>query len=666
MALPALQMSPPSSPLISLFRREASQSRLDELCEFAPAEGEQEELVFWFTELARWLRPARGQRGIAKIRFFEHVLTQHPDWRKNVATAFGRLIEEIEIDRLLAYGGIPSEFHFAGAVKEWLVARTLPMACKTKEGAQVMSLAFLEQDLRWLGRAENVTLFRSLLDEPQRARLEKSVGDALVDLAHQIVAQAHSPGIRSLAQAERSPFKGLFSAVAALNANPEEARAFNEVRGRARQCVALIGEHRAELVERGADLNTTFQLVRTQQQLERLILLADLRHDASDAAVGRASAALVASVLRHRSGKKLFRRSSDLLVQNLVDTAAHVGRKYLSDETSSWRAAFLAGAGGGALMAVATIVKYLLMSLHLPTFYEGVVFSLNYGAAFCAAYLLHFTIATKLPAHTAAALARSVQADGGHRARLSAFSSVWGTLLRLQLAGLVGNIVVAAPLAFALDFGALQVFGRHILTAENAEHMLHSNSVLGPSILFAAVTGLFLWISSLMGATGDNWTRIQGLADRLATNRHVMRRIGASRARSYAEAIVSRMGGLAGNLSLGFMLGLIPALLAIGSIPIEIRHVTVSTASYALALATGTATHSELVLAALGVAVIGIVNVSVSFALALWLAMRATGGARKSASSGALVWIGMRSWLKRSRRSLKPIVAEPVVSPASS
>jgi site-specific recombinase len=185
---------------------------------------------------------------------------------------------------------------------------------------------------------------------------------------------------------------------------------------------------------------------------------------------------------------------------------------------------------------------------------------------------------------------------------------------------------------------------------EKAEHVLASHSVLGPSVLYAALTGLFLWISSLLGAAGDNWTRVNHLADRLATNVHVMKRIGATRARAYADVAVKRFGGLLGNLSLGFMLGGIPAAFAIAQLPVEIRHVTVSTGSVALALAAGAGTRSEIALAVGGVIVIAFVNVVVSFVRALWLALRATRGMRRSPSAYALVRLGIRSTSPRASR----------------
>lgn len=619
-----------------------SSGRLDELCEFAPSDGEQEEVVFWFTRLVAWLRPKRGQRADAKLRFLRTQLEKHPEWREKVAAAFGLLVQRSTVDQLLAYGGIPLHFHFGGAVKEWMVARVLPTACRTTDAAQILRLAFEERDVEWLASSELVALLRMLVDAPLVEVLERGLRESLVDLAHQIVAQAHSPSVRTLAQGDRSPFRGLYDAVLSLDSDASGRAAFEAVRGRIKQCQLLLGDHREELGSRGANFNTTFQLGRMRQQLDRLLLLANLRHDAGDAVLGRAVASLVGAVTRNFDGKRLLARSADLVVENLVDAAATVGRKYLDDEQSSWRAAFFAGAGGGALMAFATIVKFLLSGLHLPPLYEGLAFSINYGSTFCAAYLLHFTIATKLPAHTAAALARSVQATGGHRERLAGFVAVWRTTLRLQLAGLVGNVVVVGPLAFLLDVLAHRALGHHLLSTEKAEHVLAAQSVLGPSIVFAALTGLFLWISSLVGAAGENWTRVTHLADRLASNVHVMRRIGAQRARSAAEATVARAGGLLGNLCLGFMLGGIPAAFAIASLPVEIRHVTVSTGSVALALATGAGTRAEITLAVLGLVVIAAVNVGVSFVLALWLALRATKGMRPSMSSVALVRIGIR------------------------
>ncbi|MEO8874807.1 MAG: hypothetical protein ABI461_04395, partial [Polyangiaceae bacterium] len=184
-----------------------------------------------------------------------------------------------------------------------------------------------------------------------------------------------------------------------------------------------------------------------------------------------------------------------------------------------------------------------------------------------------------------------------------------------------------------------------------------TNSILGPSILYAALTGFFLWASSLIGAAGDNWTRVIDLEERLATNVHAMKRLGVKRARPLAKGFVHRVGGMLGNISLGFMLGGIPALFAIASLPVEIRHVTVSTSSVALGIAAGVGSHRDVWLAVVGVLTIGIVNVAVSFVLALWLALRSAKTGRSAHAAYALVRVGLRYWL--TRRRIAMTITEP-------
>lgn len=629
----------------SFLSARAPSSRLEELCEFAPEDGADEEVVFWFLRLVQWLRPRADQRLSAKLRFLRARLEQNPTWGLRFDAALRRLVTMVDVERLLTHGGISQDFHLAGAVKEWLLAHALPAACKTDDGAQIVRLAFLAQDAEWLRQPELMELFAARADAATRERLRAAVEHSLVDLAHQIMAQAHAPSVRQLAQRERSPYRGLFDAVAALPAGPEAegaARSLRALLGRIRECTTLLQAHRRELAERGADLNTTFQLSRLQEQLARLTVLARLRARNDAASRGDTLATLVAKVARSGSGRRLFARSSDLVIQNLVDAAANVGRRYLGGETSSFAAAFRAGVGGGALMAVAAVLKFLVARLHLPTLYEGIAYSLNYGAVFCAAYLLHFTIATKLPAHTAAALARGVQDGPSHRARLRTFLGVWRSALRLQVAGLFGNLLVAGPLAFLFDVAIHRATGAHLLASEKAHHVMQSQSILGPSALYAALAGVFLWMSSLIGAAGDNWIRVVRLSDRLATNRHAMAHANPVRARARAEAVLARVGGLMGNASLGFFLGMVPAVCAIAQLPVEIRHITVSTSSVALAMSAGATDGAQVALAFAGLAVIALVNVGVSFLLALTLALRATRSSRTAASSQALVRIALR------------------------
>jgi site-specific recombinase len=651
----------------NLLRRREKRARsapgLDTLCEFAPARGTQQELVFWFLELVAWVRPVAGQPVEVRLRYLAAQLERHPDWRDKVARALSRLVESCDVGQLLAYAGVPRDFHLSGALLGWATAKLLPAACDTHDAAQIFSMALRLEDMGWLRSMDQASGLLGLIDPALHEPLRTAVAQSLVDLSHEVVSQAHSSGLKGLTDMARSPFRGLYEAVQALNRDPTDANAARALLGRIRQCETAVEAQRVGLAERGASMNTTFQLLRLRRQLRRLSLLAQLHHDPSPQRIWSALGDLCEGALRAAAGGRLLWGSSYLVVQNLVDTTAAVGRDYLDPGHGGGWAAFRAGAGGGALMAVATALKFLLTSLHLPKLYEGLAYSLNYAAAFSAAYLLHCTIATKLPAHTAAALARGLQQGGSLRVRLDGFVVTWRAMVRLQLLGLLGNVVIAAPLAAALAFGFDALFQRPLLTPAKATHVLETQSLLGPSILYAALTGVLLWISSLAGAWVDNWARVTRLSDRLATNVHALRAHADRRARERAERLTSKVGGLAANIALGFMLGGVPTAFALAELPIEIRHVTVSVGSVAMAWIAGAREVELWWLAGTGVVAIGLTNVVVSFSLALRFAlasMRGMGGRYSS----ALLSLGIRRWA-RGKGTLPRRTSAPVVKPAT-
>jgi site-specific recombinase len=84
-----------------------------------------------------------------------------------------------------------------------------------------------------------------------------------------------------------------------------------------------------------------------------------------------------------------------------------------------------------------------------------------------------------------------------------------------------------------------------------------------------------------------------------------------------------------GYTALGFLLGFMPVAFRFAGLPIEVRHVTLQTASLTLASASlylqdpSTFHFGAVVWGFAGILVIGVLNFGISFALALRTAMRA-------------------------------------------
>jgi len=210
--------------------------------------------------------------------------------------------------------------------------------------------------------------------------------------------------------------------------------------------------------------------------------------------------------------------------------------------------------------------------------------------------------------------------------RIDALVGEAAALVRSQVASVFGNLAAVAPCALGVAALWWLAAGQAPLSVEKARSVLESQSIIGPSFLFAAYTGVLLWLSGLLAGWVDNAFTLRRIDEAIATNRRLVRRIGPERARARADWWKANIAGLAGNVSLGVLLGLTPALFLFAGVPMEVRHVTLSAGQIAVAsftLGAGVVTTMPFWLAMAGLALIGALNVGVSFGLALRLAMRA-------------------------------------------
>ncbi|HEX6827348.1 MAG TPA: hypothetical protein VF104_00055, partial [Burkholderiales bacterium] len=163
------------------------------------------------------------------------------------------------------------------------------------------------------------------------------------------------------------------------------------------------------------------------------------------------------------------------------------------------------------------------------------------------------------------------------------------------------------------------------------------------TVWYAALTGVILWLASLAGGWLDNWSAYHRLP--LAISEHRLgKRLGRKRMARLAGAVARNISGWGTNIALGLMLGITPALGAFFGLPLDVRHVTLSSGSLMLAYASAGGSVLDISFLAWAVAGVGtmfVLNLGVSFGLSLWSAARAYGLPRED------IFELMRRGLKR-------------------
>ncbi len=343
----------------------------------------------------------------------------------------------------------------------------------------------------------------------------------------------------------------------------------------------------------------------------------------------RALMLLLLRVAQEQRGlRPLLASHYSLLARQVAERSAESGEHYITRNHSEFRQMLSRAVGGGAVLAVTTLIKFAVLALGFTAFWAGLWTGVNYALSFVAIMLLHWTVATKQPAMTAAAMAATLHGGVNEDADVEAFVDRVAQLIRSQSAGIFGNLIACGPLVLALQLLATAAFGVPLVSPEKAHYVLHSLTLLGPTVLFAAFTGVLLFASSLIAGWAENWFVFHGLDSAIAWNPRFVARLGAARAQRWSRWCRDNVSGLAANISLGLMLGLVPALFSFFALPVEVRHVTLSTGQ--LAAAAGALRLEVLQLpefwwCVAGIGFTGLLNVGISFWLAFLVALRSRG-----------------------------------------
>jgi site-specific recombinase len=640
----------------------------------------------WMIDVAEWLRhepkvsilDEQAWRRVKHQRtyFLLDWLDAHRDAKRLVQATLQKTLREAVGPELFCATGLPREPAFFNELSERVVKLLLPKPPAQMDLSMLFTAMFPDSaDADWLLGLDQETLarlWRLCADSGIAHTYQQQIDEALQYLVTMVVSVGVSPDFRQRLEPkmplQATPFMALRRELEKYLMMPmHDDAALRSVRMLIAVCKAQTDRIYAHLDEYGVSVGLVYHVERMRAQLSRMARLIELR---SAPYVGQSTGQVQELLVdlinshHHRSTVKgLIRRSFSLLARKMVERNADHGEHYIARDRAEYRAMVTAACIGGIFTAVTALGKSTLTGFGLSQFFEGVFVSLNFAVSFLLLSAVGGVLATKQPAVTAPALA----------AKMSALDTVEGLralmveiafLLRSQAAAVFGNLVAVIPTMLALSVAILTLSGGAVMSPQKAQASLKSLSIIGATPLFAAFTGILLWLASLVAGFADNWFALRRLREALAHHRRLVFAVGSIRAQRWAKWLEDHVATIVGNISLAVFLGMTPVVAGFIGLPIDVRHVTLSTATLTAAassLGWSVFASPEFWLAVAGIVVIGLLNVGVAFACALALALRARDVPKR------IRRIVFRTVLKRFTAApgafLLPAKQEPVVAP---
>ncbi|QTN30354.1 site-specific recombinase [Rhodoferax sp. AJA081-3] len=633
----------------------AEQQALLYLLDTMDADASQVQRHLWLIRLMDWIRGdgSSADAAVARVGQLITAVEADPATTIRLQVWWRTLLDTVDGTTLLSDYGFASRNAFVSELVERLHYKLLPVSPETTDASDLFALVMPSAlDAAWLAALPGTYLERlaELLSapasgmqgaaHPKLTYWQNTLLEAMTFCTSQIRAAGFSPEIRlrmSVRARDASPFHTLASDFDTLRdawlaqldgsgSGADLAQAVNHFRTRLDACRNAASTVYTHLDAHGISVDLVFRLRQLRERVMRIRALLDcLLVDPPHVHTALLMSHLASVGQDQRSLRALFSNSTSLLAAKVAERSSEVGEHYITRTRSEYRGMLRSAAGGGALTALTTGLKFAIMAVGLTAFWNGFWSGLMYAASFVLIQLLHCTLATKQPAMTAPAMAAKLR-DFSDAGAMHAFVDEVTHLVRSQVAAVLGNVVVVFP-AVLLISGAMQLaIGRPMISAEAAAYVFQSLTLLGPCLLFAAFTGVLLFASSILAGWVENWFVLHRLDSALRYNPHITRRLGVERADRWALFMRQHISGFASNISLGFMLGLFPAIFGFLGLGLDVRHVTLSTGQLAAACAAlgwDVVRNPALWWAVASIPFIGALNLSVSFYLAFRVALQA-------------------------------------------
>jgi site-specific recombinase len=617
-------------------------------------EEQDEKAIELLGDLVDHFRPSNPEAvRVVSIKELIVLIEQDQNLLASLKSLLYKTVKGKRFTRILTDTGILKDNRFFGEVKGRIFSKFLPKQPDKDSLEYILNQLFYKSsDIIWIKKIPNSEIQHVVallqLDTVYANINENSplseVLNALNIIIQRISGKALEEDILDMVpefEDLQSPFEGFEQELnqienqlrkSEMNWLEPEDPGYRQLNILLKQCYNFVDKAYENSAVYGISMSVNQSLLRIRQQLDRISTLIPLLKSDSEEDRRINSMQLGLQLIEYNCYKnnisQLIDESTAVIAYEITKHSAKTGEHYITSDRKEYYNMLKASLGGGVIVGFLCVFKLLLSKVEASDFGYAFLYSMNYSLGFIAIYLLGFTLATKQPAMTAAAIVdaidKGIQTKHEELFRHAAFAELFSRLFRSQFIAFVGNVVAAFPIALAgiwiidlsLDYNIGQTKWPKL---QNDLSPIHSKL-----ILHAAIAGVFLFLSGVISGSISNKLKYNKIPYRI--NEHPLLRsmVGREKTTRLSNWVASKWPGVASNFWFGIFMGTTASVGAFIGLDLDIRHITFGSGNLGLSLYGSEFRMSgEMVFwAIIGIALIGFINFIVSFLLSLGLAMR--------------------------------------------
>ncbi|MBF6608084.1 MAG: recombinase [Flavobacterium sp.] len=635
--------------------RQSPAEYLQQQCREKESWQESEDDLEILVQLVNLIRPS-GPYRVVKIDLSDLLLflTENPDCAEKLSSYLRRILHRKMFNKFLSDAAILQDADFLFEVRKRLQAKILPYQPQKDRLEFVLNQVFyLATDNVWVEKIpydqieelvrilELGTIYSSVEKYSPMAEVLVSMGLIIQRISGRAMETEVIKMVPEFDDLE-SPFTAfemeLLQIEDRIRTSEEHYISASDLSYRQlsvlhRQCEDFVDKAFANSTKYGISLRVNQGLLKIRQQLERLKVLMPLLTIECENDKIRNSIILGRNLIKYNCYKNNVRKfigeSTQLISYEITQHTAKTGENYITHGRREYFKMLKTALGGGIIVGILCIIKLLMSKLDTSYFGHAITYSLNYAFGFIAIYLLGFTLATKQPAMTAAALVKALE-DGLRKQHVNnpgkyhTFAVLFARVFRSQFIAFVGNVLTAFSVPLLLSWLI------HLATGENLgwikwEALVVDQSPLhSPALFHASIAGVYLFLSGIISGSVANRDKHNSVYYRIQEHPLLKKSLGRARAKKIAGIYEKKGAGVISNFWFGVFMGTTASIGLFLGLNIDVRHITFAAGNLALGIyGSGFNVPMEILYwSIVGVGLIGVMNFAVSFGLSLGLAFR--------------------------------------------